>query len=65
MLKLKNLFNIAQLVNLLGFAAQFMAILPASLQDNKYVIVVQGIIAVLLPSLGGVGHTLAYGRKPS
>lgn len=64
MLKLKNLFNVAQLVNLLGFASQFLGILPESLQGNKYVIVTQGVLGILLPSLGGIGHTIAYGRKP-
>lgn len=63
--KLKNWFNVAQIVNVLGFAAQFMAILPPSIQDNKYVILAQGLIAALLPSLGGVGHRIAYGKPPS
>lgn len=62
--KMKLLTQSIQWANILGFAAQFFQVLPPALQGNKYVIAAQGLIGILLPSLGGVGHQIVYGKPP-
>lgn len=58
---LKHLSNTVQWTNILTLAAQAINILPAGIQGNKYVMIAQGILGVILPSVNGVGHKIVFG----
>jgi len=58
--KLAAFFNGISLVNVAVMAAQVAGAFPS----NKYAMMVQMILQTILPSLGGVGHKVAYGKKP-
>lgn len=55
----KLLANGINVANLLGIIAQVAGIFP----ENKYAILIQTIIAALMPSLGGAGHSIFFGTK--
>jgi len=63
---LKTLFVGGQWVNFIALAAQLLNDVTGavpSLQSNHWVLLVQGLIAAFLPSVGGLGHKLAFGTE--
>lgn len=56
---MKALSNSIQWANIAGMVAQVAGLFPS----NKYALLVQGIIAAVLPSLHGVGHAVVFGTK--
>jgi len=61
---LKNLFKAGQWLNFLTLLAQLLNqasdAFPA-LKTSPYVMLVQGIVGAILPSVGGFAHRVAFG----
>lgn len=65
-MKLKIVFKTVQWVNFLTLAAQVVNqagdIVPA-LKSSPWLLLAQGLIGVILPSVGGFAHKAAFGTS--
>ena len=63
-MKLKVVFKTVQWANFLTLAAQLLNqagdVVPA-LKASPWLLLVQGLVGALLPSVGGFAHKVAYG----
>lgn len=62
---MKKFLNGVHIVNILAIAAQVAGSLGAipAFAANPYLLAAQAVLAALLPSLGGVGHVVAFGEN--